>query len=379
MPMTTRTALTIAIVTLIAACGGAGSEPSASAPSPAAASAQGNAVERLRAVAVGGGSSAAAAVAVTITNAQFFQWVGQILSSIFPPGPVTTSLSVGGLVLDIRAYTNGNYLAVASNGDVYALGPITGNALVGLGPLQAFAAQVCAAVDCPPVGTGGTGTVNDCTMNADQALQTGNTFRATYVSSTFLAPAQTSEYSIEGRVDGPATFEGQSVIKTTTTTTAQGQGGTSLQVAATFTRASQGGLFELLGTDSEMTINGLVTRKKSVYTPPVPNSEFGLQQGGTLTKTKNSTTTTTVGGSALPPSTAKETSTFKFEARETITVLGRSYATCRYRETDSSGFYQLQWHIVGHERSARFEQYMADGTLVGRFEMKSGSFNGVPL
>ena len=94
----------------------------------------------------GGGTTAAAAG--PITNDQFFQWAGQILASEFPANPVAKWLVAEGLVWDVRAYANGNYLAVADNGRAYGLGPVTGNALVDLGPVQALADPVCSRVDC---------------------------------------------------------------------------------------------------------------------------------------------------------------------------------------------------------------------------------------
>jgi hypothetical protein len=152
-----RVLLSLGIVTVLAICSGARAD--AGHASTAAPQVQGGAESlnvRLRALATGGGSTAAAAG--PITNEQFFQWAGQILATEFPANPVARWLVAEGLVWDVRAYANGNYLAVADNGRAYALGPATGNALVDLGSMQAFADPVCARVDCS--GGGGAGPAN---------------------------------------------------------------------------------------------------------------------------------------------------------------------------------------------------------------------------
>lgn len=154
-----RVALSMGLAALLAACGGERGSTDATGASTQATQAQTGAESlngRLRALGAGGGSSGAAAG--PITNDQFFQWAGLILATEFPAGPVAKWLVTGDLVLDVRAYTSGNYLAVASNGRAYGLGPVTGNVLVDLGPVQAFADPVCARVNC--AGAGGTGTAN---------------------------------------------------------------------------------------------------------------------------------------------------------------------------------------------------------------------------
>lgn len=382
MSLTTRTALSVAIVSLISACGGGESSSSAPASSLSGASAQANAIERLRALAAGGGATSAAAT--TITNAQFFQWAGVLLPSVFPANPGSMTLNAEGMVWDIRAYSNGMYLAVASNGRAYGLGPITGNQLVDLGVMQGFSAQVCSTINCnPPTGGGGggTGSLNECTMPASQALQAGNRWNAVYTSSSFLPTTLTGEYTLAATVDGAATFEGQSTVKTSATLTGRQLGIDLNNTSATYSRAAQNDLTEIVGIETDMTVVGMVTRVKVVNTPPDPNTEFTLSAGGTLTKTVTATTSTSFVGLPLPPqtNTGSTTQTFKFEARESISVQGRSYDTCRYRQTDSSGNYSLQWHIVGKGFGAKFEQYTPAGALAGRSELKSATFNGAPV
>lgn len=382
MSLTTRTALSAAVVSLIAACGGGESSSSTAASTSSAAASQASALQRLRALAAGGGSTSAAAT--TITNAQFFQWAGVLLPTVFPPNPGSMTLNAEGLVWDIRAYSNGMYLAVASNGRAYGLGPITGNALVDLGVMQGFSAQVCSTIDCnPPTGGGGggTGSLNECTMPASQALQAGNRWNGVYTSTSFVPTTSTGEYTLAVTVDGAATFEGQSAVKTSFTLVGRQQGVDVNILSATYSRAAQNDLTETVGSETDAAAEGLVTRIKVVNTPPDPNTQFTLSAGGTLTKTVTATTSTSFVGLPFPPqtTTGPTTQTFKFEARESISVQGRSYDTCRYRQTGSSGSYSLQWHIVGKGFGAKSEDYTSAGALTGRNELKSGTFNGAPL
>lgn len=152
-----RVVLSLGLVAVLAVCGGARADAGGS--STAATHTQAGAEPlnlRLSALGAGrgtgGGSTAAAAG--PITNEQFFQWAGQILATEFPANPVARWLVAEGLVWDVRAYASGNYLAVADNGRAYALGPATGNALVDLGSMQAFADTACARIDCSGGGTG---------------------------------------------------------------------------------------------------------------------------------------------------------------------------------------------------------------------------------
>lgn len=382
MSLSTRSALSLAVLSLATACGGADPGPSPAVSAASGTDLQTSVAARLRALAAGSGSTSAAVI--TITNAQFFQWVGQALPSIFPPSPSSMSLNLDGLVWDIRAYSNGNFLAVASNGRAYGLGPVTGNRLLDLGVMQGFSDAVCSAINCSPnTGGGGNGTLNECAMPASQLLQTGNRWTAVYSSTPYVPSASTGEYSVTGIVDGPASFEGQSTIKTSLAITGLQLGVEVNNISANYHQAAANGLVQLVGQEGDSTLLGILTHLKSVNTPPDLNSEFTLPVGGTLTKTVTATTSTSVvlNGVTLPPQTGtgSSTTTFKFEARESINVQGRSYDTCRYRQTDSSGAYTLQWHIVGKGFEAKFEYYTPAGVQTGRSELKGATFNGAPI
>ena len=154
-----------------------------------------------------------------------------------------------------------------------------------------------------------------------------------------------------------------------------------------FHQAGSGGLMKTFGslTDGETSgftvggtpFPGTVSKTKTVYNPPIENIEFTLQPGQSLTKTITSTTTTLV-PVGTPPLNETSSEVHAFEAKEKITVLGKSYNTCRYRLTspsDSVGF--LSWLIVGKGIPAKTQITIDGQTQIT--ELRSGSYNGQPL
>ena len=177
---TPRAALCLALVAVMAACGGGETRTASLQATAAPLSGTPSLGERMRSLAVGGGSTAAAAV--NISNAQFFQWATLQFAALFPAHPVPVPLTAEGLTWDIRAYSNGNYLAVASDGHAYGLGPVTGNTLVDLGAMQAFAEQVCASVGCGGGGGGGGETAGTVSLRGTVATGAALSGAAVYVN-----------------------------------------------------------------------------------------------------------------------------------------------------------------------------------------------------
>lgn len=376
---TPRAALSLVLIAALAACGGGETRTETLQATAAPLSGAPSLAERMRALTVGGGSSAAAAV--NISNAQFFEWATLQFAALFPANPVPLSLTAEGLTWDIRAYSNGNYLAIASNGRAYGLGPVTGNTLVDLGVMQAFAEQVCSSVNCGGGGGGGgTGALNGCTLPASEALRTGNSITVTYVNTLFSPVSSSGEHTVTGTINGPAAFEGQSAIKLTSRVTGFQSGETVDATIVSYERAAANELTETLGSEIEANVAGFALTLRSVFNPFYLNEEFTLQPGGSLTKTISSTQTYLNAPFPIPPSSGSSTSTITYEARETISVLGRSYETCRYKDVGSgSNTTSYTWYIVGKGIPAREESRNASGTVLERTELKSGTLNGSPL
>ncbi|MBI5256738.1 MAG: hypothetical protein HY855_09575 [Burkholderiales bacterium] len=312
------------------------------------------------------GTGPAAATTKTITNDQLFAWAQFSYPELLPGTPATFSGVVyQGKSFSGQGWPNGNYLAVA-NGEVWGLGSFTNQALQSFGPMQNYADLVCSEIDC-----GRSGPANTCTQPPGEALMTGSRQVTTYQRSSF-APVGTSEFTNTLVVDGATTFQGQQVVMLTSTTTLAGAATTTVK---SYLQAGDGGLLRTLGTDSSTSASGATTRV--VYSPTLQNSEFTLQPGQRVTKTASMSTSQL--NPTLAASASTRSTTYTYEARETITVQGRSYDTCRYREAVlGSNTVATTWYIVGSGIPARVET--RDGsTLQQRLELKSGTINDAPL
>jgi hypothetical protein len=378
-----RLALSLAALSLVAACGGESSAPMSAQEFAAAIRPDAPRSDRLRALGVGGGSTASAAT--TITSDQLFQWARLTYPDLFPGTPATLTVPYEGKVFDVRAFPNGNYLGV-SGGVAYGLGSFTGGNLQNFGAVQSFADLVCSKVNCTPTsggGGGGTGSLNGCTQGFSEAMRTGNTYRVVYLSSVLVTPASTGEYTIDGVVNGSATFEGAAATKVTTTTRGS-QFGVAVDATVLSYHTSTGNdLTRTLGTEVTATVQGFPATIKAVYTAPASvNDEFTLGLGSSLTKTETVTSSTAIQGLPFPtpPTTNTSSSTYTFEARESVSVQGRTWDTCRYRNTTAgSTGHTLSWFIYGKGRAAKIEGYSAGGTIEYRGELKSAVLNGGAL
>lgn len=379
---TTRTALALAAAVLLAACGGGESprtasqtfaDALASTPAPARS-------DRLRALGAGSGSTSAAAG--PITNAQLFQGAEAIFPTLFPtnPPPATINdLPYQGRVFQVKAYGNGNYLGVSSDGIVWGLGPYTGGALVQFNTVQSYADLVCGTINCGGGGgTGAVGPLNGCTEGASVALVTGRSYTATYIDEVFVAPTSTGEWTITGVVNGPTTFENQSVVKTTNTIKGIQRGFAADITVLSYAQASQFDLTRTVGADTSFSVQGFNTTNRVVWTAPASlNNEFSLAVGGTLTKTETATSSTVIPG--LPnipgngtPSTT--TTTWTYEANDSVSVPAGSFTTCRYRQTSpGTPGWTTHWFITGQGIAAKTESYSATGALEYRAQLKSKS------
>lgn len=359
-----RTVLTLVAATCFAAC----SDSPSTNPGQRFVAGISSVSEQARPLAAGT-VNAAAASARSITNDQVFAWAQLTYPDLFPGTPFTFSgVPYQGKTFAGQGFGNGNYLAVA-NGEAWGLGPFTGQVLQNFGAVQGYADLVCAQLDC-----GRSGPTNTCTQPQGEALLAGNRVVATYVRTTSGPAASTSEYTITSVVDGPTTFAGQPAVLVTSTT--DRGAGTAPSQTLTYLQAGDSGLVRTLGTDSALSGSGPTTRV--VYAPPLSNSEFTLQVGQKLTKTASMSTSQL--NPALPGTAGTRSTTYTFEARETISVQGRSYDTCRYREAAVGGAsVGSTWYIVGSGLPARIDTHDAASGVDQRSELKSATINSAPV
>lgn len=234
--------------------------------------------------------------------------------------------------------------------------------------------------NAPPAG-GSASAGNGCTMAASAALTTGTRYTVSSTTTSYAANGSvigSSQQQQDVVVDGPATFAGQTAVRSTGRSRTTGAGYTTDAVVRSYEQVGPDELARILGYESEFVQGGATTAMRTTYNPPLLNSEFALALGQSMVKTEHTTTERL--SPAGPTTQGSVTDTFTYEARETITVRGRSYDTCRYRGVRSGGTtVALTWHIRGKGFMALQEVREGSGPVVQRTELVSGTLNGAAL
>lgn len=376
-----------AALTLLAALPGCGGSEG---PDPRQSATAADARERV---------AASALPPPVVTVKDLFDWAEYKFPDLFPkPAALPdTPFAYEGVQYTVRGFANGNFLGLTSDGQIFGLGPFTGSQLTRFGTAADYAAQVqtdrCGVdparclTDESPVGP-----LNGCVAPAATALATGNRLRLQYAyTGTSAQGSGSGESIVESVVDGPATFEGQAVVRTSSKTTNSLDIGGFLVNSSSdgkeYLQATADGLTRFVGSETESSsaaAGGFLTRVKVVGNPPRTNREYTLAPGQsiTLTETSNVTTTQLIGQTALPPTTTAVSGrrTHVYEARESLVVLGRTYDTCRYRSFDPAtpADVTVQWLVRGIGVPARSVQVQAAGGST-TLELRSGTFNGSPI
>lgn len=276
------------------------------------------------------------------------------------------------------------YMGLDNTNQVYVLAPFT-SGLQGYGPLSVFEPLIqadscsvypglCGGSTTPP------GPLNGCTMPAAQALAIGNRLVARYETTGEVVATS----DLQTVVEAADTFEGQAAVRSLSTInqviTAAGSQQTSTSTARSYEQVAAGGFIASLGDEGETSFGAFRTSSRTVYNPASLNAEYGLALGQSFSKRVSGTSTTTTTGQPPQPSTFDTSQVFTYEARETITVRGRSYDTCRYREASPAvaGAYNLNWVIFGKGIPVRTRAFEGT-TMTSETELVSGTFNGAPL
>lgn len=388
------TALTAAVLALLSACGGAdgpATGPSATQKLDAQTAnflgqiAKADADRPVRALATAQDVNAKAVI----------DWAEYKFPDLFK-GAITSldAVEFDGKIFYARIY-NGpaglRYLGVTTDGRIFGLGDFTNNQLQQFDTVAFWTPQILADWSkFQPGGDGNNtppGALNGCSITGAEYLQTGKRYRANYIDT--INTVQVGQYAIEQVVDGASTFEGQSVVKTTTkiTGTYADLGPNTLDsTTILYERSRADGFHETLGGETTQSISGFTTTVKVKYAPPDINSEFGLSQGQSFVKATTSIVTTN-GLPGLPTSTITSTdsTTWTYEGRETITVRGKTYSTCRYRSVvagSESLPVSKHWFIVNRGIPAREETSQASatgGVTTTVSELESATINGAPI
>ena len=381
----------------LTACGGGGEDSSATASQGAMAFASHMANQP--AAQTSGNDRKVRLAAITVSGVDgnlVLDWAEFKFAELFPKARVRKFPRVYlGKNYSVREYTIGNvvrYLGVTDLGEIYGLGDFTNNVLQPFGVISDWAAQVLAercsvnATLCsnpPPAGP-----LNSCTMPASQYLAAGTRFNAVYVSSG----ATVGETTTEATVQGSGTFDGKTAVRvngrSSTVSSIDGLSFSGTTNTDTWHQSGNGGLLLTLGLEGSTTSGGIVLdgvtiggstmALRTVFNPADSNLEFTLPLGQSLTK--YSTSVSTIAGLTV---TSISGVTHTYEANEDITVLGKTYATCRYLQKDQDDLSTTRtWYIRGKGAAARtvISVNTPQGTTeVTTIDLKSGSINGQPL
>lgn len=381
--------LSVATVALLSACGGGDPADARQHPFALATGATAATGSAAAALAPDAKRRALGAPTGSITIEQLLNWAEVTYPELFPKGPASQRLTAGGVSYTLRYYpkTN-NYAGVSDDGNVYALGAFTDNVIKGYGKMTDFTCTVSPSlcVDPPPA----TASMNQCVDPAMSSLPTGATIKVVYTYTGVISGEQT----VESKIMGPGTFEGQSAVLAQSTTTGsnsvQGMAVTMTNVVDSYQQVGTGGLVKTLGSNitnqtatASITIGGVTfpgqvmsdVKTKSVFNPALTNVEFTLAVGGSVTKA--TTVTTTPISPAGAPITAPISDVHTFEAVESISVLGKSYSTCRYSIASGDGTSKV-WYIVGKGVPVKTEASYKDGKTQ-LIEAKSIVYNGQTL
>ena len=327
-----------------------------------------------------------AATARTLDATSFLNWAEGAYPSLFEAPQSNQTIDVW----TYRYYPKTDiYLGVNTSGDVLGLVGTGGtyNA-VPLGKIESFGCTVYPS-DCavtPPAS--GSTTYNECVDPAAMTLPTGFNTRLVNTWVGLITGEETVKYLIEGR----ATFEGQSAVKSKRTMTgSQTILGVSQAVNSrgwTYEKVQSNGLIVMLGAESEFdtagfsangyTFAGFTTASKTVYSPAVEEREFTLKVGESVTVAHKGSNSNS--GGPLPPSTVPfdYSVTYTYVARETVPVSGRNFDTCKYTiKASDSSIPVTFWFLVGKGIPVKSESTSSAG--IQQVLFKSGTYNGVPI
>lgn len=201
-----------------------------------------------------------------------------------------------------------------------------------------------------------------------------------------LTGAIVGDETVTTTIDGPATFEGATRTQVTATTNQlTSLGGVSsnlVTVTKGYYQAAAGSItrYGFLDATTMTTagITGPTTENKLVYTPAVVELQYGLAAAQSYTSTEVAVVTP-LKPTPMAPSTITTTTTVTYAGDEVITVLGKSYDTCKVTFSTNGQGVATAWLLAGKGVQVRFQLTSTDGTVTQLTEIKSGTYNGTPF
>jgi hypothetical protein len=170
-------------------------------------------------------------------------------------------------------------------------------------------------------------------------------------------------------------FEGVSATEFSTSTTTTFTGlGTTVATGKSYGRVDGSDVLSF-GSTADLT-SPVAGSVKIVFSPAKRDSRFTLAQGATASQTYTITTTTTLTG--VPNATTSshsQTDSSRYLGRETITVAGGTFDTCKFDENPGQTSAGTTWYGAGNAAGLVIKTQGSNFTL----EFSSGSINGSPI
>jgi hypothetical protein len=357
--------LAIAVVSLVAACGGGEQSASITPQGAMAALKQSAQAAPLRAAT----SEAAAEV--------LFAYAEANLGAYFP-GPQTTQ-TYGPFRFRYYPATNVYLGVVVTDGQGYNLGHVYVANMAGGTLANPFdAGALTNYVTISGGGTGGGGTGNGC---FDLALM--DTLGTHIVLGYQYSGALSGTIQSDTTVGAMTTFEGhsarESVTLTSGTVSSQGQTVPMDGTTKSYTSLS-GDAVTTYGMLSNTTSAGVQVNGKIVNSPPTVSTYYNLAQGASTTETSSGVTTWTYSIAGVPPQTINfsTSTTYTFVGTESVTVPAGTYAACKYTVKESTDNYTVtNWFIQGKGIHIKTQYTSPDGAQT--IEATSVKLNGASL
>jgi hypothetical protein len=260
------------------------------------------------------------------------QWLESSLPSFFPPGAGQDGMAGP---YAYRFYPSvGNAFAFSEGRFLVASQSHTAGQIVDLTAALCQAnAALCENTTVLPPGMG-TGAASDCFNPV--LLQQGTTYRWDWQSADAAV-----QFSTEGRINGPASFAGQTgLIETERTVLVTKSGTTSFNARVLeydkLETTPQGPVLLRYGSTARMDAPLAGMRTTMVLNPANRVRDFALALNESYTLNEVRQTTIEFPGLPAQTSTTRETQTITYRGQESVTVPAGTYMACKFEWTNGT-------------------------------------------
>jgi len=331
--------------------------------------------KRLAALALGMTLAAAAQAQLSVpasNRSAVGQWLEATFPALFPPGTGQDGVSPP---YSYRFYPAvGNAFGFNEGRFLVASLAQTGGQIVDLtDSICQFNAALCQAA---PVNPPSSGAASDCFNPV--LLQQGTTFRWDWQSSDGVV-----QFSTEGRVNGPASFAGQTGVIETERTVSVGTAGapgftSRVREYESVENTPRGPVLLRYGSIVLMDAPLAGTRTTIVNTPVNRILDFSLAVNESYTLNEVRQTTMEIPGLPAQTSTVREAQTFTYRGQESVTVPAGTYMACKFEWTNG-GRQSAGWTAKGSGLPLVITGDDGEGNPITLYIKSSSHINGQPI